>query len=105
MTLLETISLSLLKRVNPKEIHRFFACNDDYDRLQGYFLVDTYLRVASKISDNFWTRPTGLEGSTDARDKIFKAFRAFKGACYPSPLICANDNAWNLTRIYYENLL
>lgn len=52
MTLLETISLSLLKRVNPKEIHRFFACNDDYDRLQGYFLVDTYLRVASKISDN-----------------------------------------------------
>lgn len=43
---LETILRSLLKRVNLKETHRFFARNEDCDRLQEYFFVDTYLRIA-----------------------------------------------------------
>lgn len=102
-TVLETISLALLKRVNPKETHGFFACNEDCDRLQGYLLVDTYLRLASKILDNSWTRPGGLEGSTDARDKIFKAFQAFKGACYPSPRTCANvRSVKSHAEVYYK---
>lgn len=42
------------------------------------------LSSSSEISDNFEKRPTELEGSRDARDKVFKAFRVFKGesACY-----------------------
>lgn len=39
--LLETISLPLSKRVNPKETHRFFARNEDYDRLQEHFFADS----------------------------------------------------------------
>lgn len=46
------------------------------------------LSSSSEISDNFEKRPTELEGSRDARDKVFKAFRVFKGesACYSTPI-------------------
>ncbi|KOC61711.1 hypothetical protein WH47_02968 [Habropoda laboriosa] len=33
---------------------------------------------SSEILDNSEKRPTELEGSRDARDKVFKAFRVFK---------------------------
>lgn len=62
----------------------------DCDRLRGRFFAATRSRVsAPEISDNSRARPTALEGARerDARDKVFKAFRVFKGACarYPSP--------------------
>lgn len=82
---LETISLSLSKRVNPKET--------DFSLVMkiaiGYknIFSQTRLRITLEILDNSWTRSTGLKGSRDARDKIFKAFEVFKGACYPSRVL------------------
>jgi len=45
---LETISLFLSKRVNPKETHRFFARNEDCDRLQEHFLAGS---ITHRVED------------------------------------------------------
>lgn len=66
----------------------FSLHNEDLDRLQGFHrLVVVKPSSSSEISDNSEKRPTELEGSRDARDKAFKAFRVFKGefACYSTP--------------------